>query len=143
MPKELSKEGPYTVESDPTKECSACGAGRIWAVVDSTNDCEMFGVRFEEEEAADDLCGVANQAWKAGYEAGIAELSIEWLCRRCFPSINAPIVVVHPKQRDGFLQPCPVCRSAMEPTNRTMRELERVKEALNNFKDTIQKLLEL
>lgn len=50
----------------------------------------------------------------------LARDRVEWLCERCH--------VVHPSQRDGFLQPCPVCKTAMLPTSLALRERHAARE---------------
>jgi hypothetical protein len=51
-------------------------------------------------------------------EPGIVGDVVEWLCERC--------ECIHPVQRQGLIQPCPHCKSAMKPTSFNLREIERL-----------------
>jgi hypothetical protein len=45
--------------------------------------------------------------------------AVEWLCHRC--------KCIHPRQRHGFIQPCPDCNEVMAPTSFNLREIDRLR----------------
>ena len=61
------EELPYFVELD-TLGCSKCGAGKMWRVVGP--DGVSYSVTYADEEDADSLCDMLNDAYSAGRQQG-------------------------------------------------------------------------
>jgi len=58
----------YRVEVDDIAEgCSHCHAGRCWTVVYGHGEDETaIGIAWDDEEEAEDICALMNQAFEAG-----------------------------------------------------------------------------